>query len=523
MHVAAIKPLASLCLPVSSRGPVGCFSCVPFHTSCHSYRYFSRSAGTTWNGSGASFVRVCSSSPSSSSSHYPKPHYGFRSFGEDATRVCRYHKENKSVAPSSCWLVTSRRYHSSSGGGNDDRRMLSFHIRALGFSPLPEKLSTGGEDAYISSQSVQSVLDGVSWWRDHLSVDAGLYSAALAKHMYEYVEDDLLGDLPASSLRLLQRGYELSKHSNVVGTSTALVATLQSYRQSKERIYKKDRYQWVNLEEWQKEREQEENTHRCLLTDDVEEESEPQLETGAEKVSSVACPSEGKIKEAVSMGENHKELGSSSDGGNGGENKEGETLLDVAFVGDCGLIVIRNGQIVYETEAQQHDVDFPFQLGHGSADTPKDGVRVLIPVRRGDVVVMGSDGIFDNVYSRDICKLMWQALSTSPFYRSDTNPSAAPEGKQVHLGPGAMLDQTLSALNKGIELVLAKATSIANNIRSDSPYASRCIENGANFEGGKPDDMTLLASILEYKESAVEMEKLSEAEELFPSPYRDWP
>lgn len=421
--------------------------------------------------------------------------------------------------------MTSRRYLSSSGDGNDGHRKLSFHIRALGFSPLPEKLATGGEDAYISSQSVQSVLDGVSWWRDHLSVDAGLYSAALAKHMYEYVEDDLLGDLPASSLRLLQRGYELSKHSNVVGTSTALVATLQPYRQSRERIYKKDRYQWINLEEWQKVKEEEESTHRFLLTDEEEEPPELPQEARAEKVLSPASSSnEQKSEAAASIGGEHlKELGSSAVDGNGSKKTEGENLLDVAYVGDCGLIVIRDGKIVYETEAQQHDVDFPFQLGHGSADTPKDGVRVFIPVRRGDVVIMGSDGIFDNVYSRDICKLMWQALSASPFYKSDTNSSAAQEEKQTHLGPGAMLDQTLSALNKGIELVLAKATSIANNIRSDSPYASRCIENGANFEGGKPDDMTLLASILEYEDNAVEMKKLSEAEELFPSPYRDWP
>lgn len=446
-------------------------------------------------------------------------------------------------------FFASKRWRSSSHGS----RKLSFHMRALGFSPLPEKIATGGEDAYISTESVQSVLDGVSWWRDHLSVDAGLYSAALAKHMYEYVEDDLLGDLPASSLRLLQRGYELSKHSNVVGTATALVATLQRNHESKERIYKKDGYERVNLKDWQLAKQEEWSSTSFLYEDENDGAEGEQKQEDRDPHSHAAGLDAGKLAEGIPHGtptgftkangiENEEDIAKQtslhrSEKGvewsdpplppqksQQGEEEEEDTLLDVAYVGDCGLIVIRRGRIIYETDAQQHDVDYPFQLGDGSADTPKDGVRVLIPVRRGDVVIMGSDGIFDNVYSRDICKLMWKALETCPFYESagTTAPTTPGEGESQLRG-GQLLDQTLSALNKGIESVLAKAISIANNIRADSPYASRCIENGANFEGGKPDDMTILASILEYEENVADMEKLSEADELFPSPYRDWP
>lgn len=439
--------------------------------------------------------------------------------------------ENGDLSSSS--LFSSRRFRST-----DSNRKLSFHMRALGFSPLPEKMSTGGEDAYISTESVQAVLDGVSWWRDHLSVDAGLYSAALAKHMYEYVEDDLLGDLPASSHRLLQRGYELSKHSNVVGTATALVATLQRNEEGKERIYKKDGYRWINLEEWRAARDEEESTAR-LLCEAVDEGNTNERENA--QTSSMASGEkeeevEGKSGPSAAIQQtdgNHLEKQEQGERGVRHMKDKDRTLLDVSFVGDCGLMVIREGKIVYETEAQQHDVDYPFQLGDGSADTPKDGVRVLIPVRRGDVVVMGSDGIFDNVYSHDICNLMWNALSTCPFYKTllDTTGEGGGGGGdsltqgegESALGRGKLLDQTLSALNKGIESVLAKATSIASDIRADSPYASRCIENGANFEGGKPDDMTILASILEFEENVADMGRLSDAEELFPSPYRDWP
>eukprot|EP00796_Vickermania_ingenoplastis_P008689 gene8689-6110_t len=333
---------------------------------------------------------------------------------------------------------------------------LSFHLRAVGFSPLPEKLATGGEDAYISTSSVQAVLDGVSWWRDNLSVDAGLYSAALAKHMYDYVEDDLMGDLPASSLRLLQRGYELSKHGKILGTTTALVATLQG---ENKRIQDRDEY---------------------VVPELAEIEEDPSIASSS----------------AATVYPNN--------------------LLDVAYVGDCGLLVIRNGQILFASEEQQHDVDYPFQLGDGSPDTPRDGVRLLIPVRRGDIVLMGSDGIFDNVYTAKLCDLMWAALSDSPFFRALRGQGDA----SMH--PGDALDATLTALNHGIEQVVAEALTVSQDIRADSPYATRCIENGANFEGGKPDDMTVLAAIIEDEDEARDgLERLSEG--LFPPPYRDWP
>lgn len=38
--------------------------------------------------------------------------------------------------------------------------------------------------------------------------------------------------------------------------------------------------------------------------------------------------------------------------------------LHVANLGDCGVKVVRNGKIVYETQPQQHDFNLPYQLSH---------------------------------------------------------------------------------------------------------------------------------------------------------------
>eukprot|EP00878_Enallax_costatus_P020874 GHUV01022084.1.p1 GENE.GHUV01022084.1~~GHUV01022084.1.p1 ORF type:complete len:892 (+),score=366.24 GHUV01022084.1:207-2882(+) len=38
--------------------------------------------------------------------------------------------------------------------------------------------------------------------------------------------------------------------------------------------------------------------------------------------------------------------------------------LHVANLGDCGVKVVRNGKVVYETQPQQHDFNLPYQLSH---------------------------------------------------------------------------------------------------------------------------------------------------------------
>lgn len=58
-------------------------------------------------------------------------------------------------------------------------------------------------------------------------------------------------------------------------------------------------------------------------------------------------------------------------------------------------------------------------------------------------------------------------------------------------------------------------------MRGDSPYASKCIENGALYEGGKPDDITLLVSVLDDVDEGSEGERFAQSEIRYPLPYRD--
>ena len=86
--------------------------------------------------------------------------------------------------------------------------------------------------------------------------------------------------------------------------------------------------------------------------------------------------------------------------------------LAAANVGDSGFILLgrtRSGllstsnrgelHIKYRSPQQEHSFGHPYQLGHHeAADEPEDAMLSTMPVYPGDVVVVGSDGLFDNLY-----------------------------------------------------------------------------------------------------------------------------
>ena len=143
--------------------------------------------------------------------------------------------------------------------------------------------------------------------------------------------------------------------------------------------------------------------------------------------------------------------------------------LYVCQVGDSGLIVIRNSRCVYASDEQEHFFNVPYQLGN-SNETPSDGLRYVIPIQDGDTIVMGSDGLFNNLYIPHI-------VNTVNNFPLDADPKN--------------LDNIAEDLTDA---------AFAKSLSSDfwSPFAQRGYVSGVHsaFDvsliGGKPDDITCL-------------------------------
>ncbi|KAL0369065.1 UNVERIFIED_CONTAM: putative protein phosphatase 2C 55 [Sesamum calycinum] len=88
--------------------------------------------------------------------------------------------------------------------------------------------------------------------------------------------------------------------------------------------------------------------------------------------------------------------------------------LHAINLGDSGFMVVRDGCTVFRSPVQQHDFNFTYQLESGNAgDLPSSGQVFTVPVAPGDVVIAGTDGLFDNCITMTLL-LLWFMLK--PFH-----------------------------------------------------------------------------------------------------------
>ncbi|CAG8546291.1 phosphatase 2C-like domain-containing protein [Gigaspora rosea] len=146
--------------------------------------------------------------------------------------------------------------------------------------------------------------------------------------------------------------------------------------------------------------------------------------------------------------------------------------LRITNIGDCGLCVIRHNNIIFRNEEQQHSFNYPFQLGIYSYDKPKDSQEFTIKIQKGDLIVIGSDGIFDNLYEEDILEEIAQF----------TNPQQG----GLRVDPQVISDS-----------LAWRAKAASEDINHESPFQSRAMQEGLYYQGGKKDDISVLvASII---------------------------
>jgi len=82
-----------------------------------------------------------------------------------------------------------------------------------------------------------------------------------------------------------------------------------------------------------------------------------------------------------------------------------DNRLYIVQLGDCGVLVIRNGAVVYRSVEQLFNS--PYQLGSGNDDL-EDAWRYHIDLESGDLVIFGSDGLFNNLYDNIILEVVNQ-------------------------------------------------------------------------------------------------------------------
>ncbi|KAJ2741298.1 hypothetical protein GGI20_005287 [Coemansia sp. BCRC 34301] len=205
--------------------------------------------------------------------------------------------------------------------------------------------------------------------------------------------------------------------------------------------------------------------------------------------------------------------------------------LRVANLGDCGLTVVRQGDMVYRTEEQQHSFNYPYQLGtEAHSDRPSDAQVFRLKIQKGDVIIVGSDGVFDNLFDEDILEEVNQHLP--PAMRAEGQPelkystdslwyesqqsgdrleaicqNGSPD-KQVEATPSSSAKVVAAPPKlslpqfhidpRAISLAIAKrAKLVSEDTRyTESPFQMRAMQEGLYYQGGKRDDITVVVAVV---------------------------
>lgn len=124
--------------------------------------------------------------------------------------------------------------------------------------------------------------------------------------------------------------------------------------------------------------------------------------------------------------------------------------------------------VVFRTPQQEHSFGHPVQLGHhDAADRPQDAMLETFQVFPGDVIILGSDGLFDNLSEGEVLR------EVKAFDSHWRNPSMLVH-RLVHLAYDSSLDK-----------------------RKGTPFSWAATEAfDMVYSGGKPDDISVVVAYL---------------------------
>lgn len=84
-----------------------------------------------------------------------------------------------------------------------------------------------------------------------------------------------------------------------------------------------------------------------------------------------------------------------------------EKRLSAVNVGDSGFIILRNGKVYAHSKEHQRGYNFPFQLSPMFyTDNVLDGDKYELGLLDNDIIIVGSDGLFDNLYDKQILDIL---------------------------------------------------------------------------------------------------------------------
>ncbi|KAH6845336.1 phosphatase 2C-like domain-containing protein [Chaetomium sp. MPI-CAGE-AT-0009] len=198
-----------------------------------------------------------------------------------------------------------------------------------------------------------------------------------------------------------------------------------------------------------------------------------------------------------------------------------EGLLEVANLGDSGFILLRLNGVHACSEPQTHAFNTPYQLsvvppsmllraakfgGAQLMDQPRDAEVTRLRLRHGDVLVLASDGLWDNLFNQDVLRIVSRTMAQAGAWASTER------GVQVaaDLGPYTSMGETDTPASSHPTLqsmlatqLVSAAKSASVNRKLDGPFAKEVKKYYPHevWHGGKEDDICTVVVVVSEEEA----------------------
>lgn len=149
---------------------------------------------------------------------------------------------------------------------------------------------------------------------------------------------------------------------------------------------------------------------------------------------------------------------------------ENDNSLEVLNIGDSSIWVIRDGEVIFTVNHAAKSENCPRQIGTNSTQLPSAIVSpYAIPVEEGDLILMCSDGVSDNLWINEITEIL----------KSKYNPA---EG--------------IGSLQEAADNIVHEATDRSFDNFAVCPYQLNASPYSSG--GGKTDDISVLLAEVNF-------------------------
>ena len=194
---------------------------------------------------------------------------------------------------------------------------------------------------------------------------------------------------------------------------------------------------------------------------------------------------------------------------------DGTGRMRVANLGDSGFVHLRLGKVDHFSDPQTHAFNTPYQMsltppdilrqsmmfgGTPLNDSPSKADTADHMLHHGDVLVLATDGVWDNLDAQDVLQIVsnimrnsqaWERTRDSGYTVGEKLSGLVQRGQAEKHGLEGTLQATIAAA------IVSEAKTAGLSKKRDGPFAKAVRKEfpGEGWAGGKADDIAVLVAV----------------------------